>query len=255
MPASVKKSGRVKFPPIGVYMKRKTRIFMVAILILGILGIVVACKKAQDDDIEARAFQTACYSADGGDRWQCDSGGSMVIGSGAALVVTPGATVSLDNVTLGEIVGENLALAVPTAQTTATPGAYINNVMADGNSLLIASAATPVASIDKDGNTDLGGTLQYGASDLYPLGYASSGEQTVATTQDITGTAVVAHGLTTVTWAVCSLGEDPGTGAGDSAVVSVSIAANVVTVKAWQDDFSAATEVDTTTHCLVVGTP
>jgi len=37
---------------------------------------------------------------------------------------------------------------------------------------------------------------------------------------------------------------------------SVAISANVVTLKAWQDDFvTAATEADTMIHWLVVGAP
>lgn len=80
-------------------MKRKIYVFAAIVLIIAIA--LVSCKKAQDDDIEARAFQTNCYSADGGDRWQCDSGGSMVFGSGAALVVTPGATVQIPALQMG----------------------------------------------------------------------------------------------------------------------------------------------------------
>ena len=103
---------------------------------------------------------------------------------------------------------------------------------------------------------DVAGTLQYGADDLYPVGFASSGQQAVYGTDAITGTATAAHGLTTVTFALCTLGEDPESGAGDGAMCTVSISANVVTLDIWQDDFvTAATETDVVIHWLVVGAP
>lgn len=105
------------------------------------------------------------------------------------------------------------------------------------------------------GNTDFAGTLQYGADNLYPVGFATSGQQAVYGTTGITTTGTAAHGLTTVTFCTATLGEDPGTGAGDAASVSVAVAANVCTLKAWQDDFSAATEADVAVQWLVIGAP
>lgn len=106
------------------------------------------------------------------------------------------------------------------------------------------------------GTSDLAGTLNYGADNLYPIGYASSGQQAVYGTDDITGTLSVSHGLTTVTFCLATLGEDPTAGAGDAAHVSVVVAANACTVKAWQDDFvTAATETNVAVHWLVIGAP
>jgi len=107
------------------------------------------------------------------------------------------------------------------------------------------------------GNTDLTGTLQYGSGNLYPVGYATSGQQFKFGSSSITGTATAAHGLTTVTYALCTIGEDPIAGAsGHSAICSVTVAANVVTVKAWKDDLiTAATESGLTVYWLVIGTP
>jgi len=94
------------------------------------------------------------------------------------------------------------------------------------------------------------------ASGAFPLGYATTGSQLVYGSDAITGTATAAHGLTTVTFAVCTLGEDPEAGAGDGAMCTVSISANVVTLDIWQDDFvTAATETDVIIHWLVVGVP
>jgi len=104
-------------------------------------------------------------------------------------------------------------------------------------------------------NIDASGYINYGSNDLYPLGYASDGQQVVVGTDLITGTATAAHGLTTVTFCLCTLGEDPETGAGDAAACTTAVATNVCTVKAWQDDFTAATETDVVVHWLVVGTP
>lgn len=106
------------------------------------------------------------------------------------------------------------------------------------------------------GASDLASTLQYGADDLYPVGFATSGQQAVYGTDAITGTASAAHGLTTVTFALCTLGEDPESGAGDGAMCTVSVSGNVVTLDIWQDDFvTAATETDVVIQWLVVGAP
>lgn len=106
------------------------------------------------------------------------------------------------------------------------------------------------------GNVTSEGTLQYGADDLYALGHATSGLQSVYGTASITGTATAAHGLTTVTFCMATLGEDPTDGAGDAAHVSVAVSSNVCTLKAWQDDFvTAASETDVAVHWLVIGAP
>ena len=119
-----------------------------------------------------------------------------------------------------------------------------------------ALGTTQAIGIDESANTDVAGTLQYGANDLYPVGYASSGQQMVYGTASITGTATAAHGLTTVTFCMATLGEDPTNGAGDAAHVTVAVSANVCTLKAWQDDFvTAATETDVAVHWVVVGAP
>ena len=129
----------------------------------------------------------------------------------------------------------------------------------DGHVVNIGGGTPGTATGDNDlyvtGDLEVDSTVVL-ATGRFPLQYASSGQSAIAVSQDITGTATVAHGMTTVTWAVCSLGEDPTNGGGDSAHVSVAVSGNTVTVKAWQDDFvTAATETDTTVHCLVVGTP
>jgi hypothetical protein len=105
------------------------------------------------------------------------------------------------------------------------------------------------------GGANIAGEVEYGTNDLSILGYASAGEQIVVGTETMTDTAVAAHGLTTVTFALCTLGVDPDTDAGDPVVCSVTVSGNVVTVKLWQDDWSAAATASQTAHWLVVGTP
>ena len=105
-------------------------------------------------------------------------------------------------------------------------------------------------------DVDIGGELNFGANDLYPVGYASDGQQIVYGTDTITGTATAAHGLTTVTLCLCTLNRDPDDDAGDAAMCTTSVSSNVCTVKLWQDDFvTAATEAGVSTHWLVVGAP
>jgi len=103
------------------------------------------------------------------------------------------------------------------------------------------------------GNTDIGGTLQYGADDLYPVGNEASGLELVTGTDDVTGTLQIDHGLTTVTWALCSMAQDA---VADAATCSVAIATNDVTVKVWKaDGFTAGSETDVTVNWLVIGAP
>lgn len=109
--------------------------------------------------------------------------------------------------------------------------------------------------LNVDGATTLGGNLTLSSAN-YPLEFASAGSEAIYGTATITGTATAAHGFTTVTFALCTLGEDPESGAGDGAMCTVSISANVVTLDIWQDDFvSAATETDVVIHWLVIGVP
>lgn len=115
---------------------------------------------------------------------------------------------------------------------------------------------TDVVTVSDAGAVDIASTLNYGANDLYPVGFASSGQQLVYGTASITGTATAPHGLTTVTFCTATLGEDPTNGAGDAAHVTVAVSSNVCTLKAWQDDFvTAATEADVAVQWLVIGAP
>jgi len=103
------------------------------------------------------------------------------------------------------------------------------------------------------GNVDVTGTLQYGANDLYPIGFASSGQQTVYGTTAITGTATAAHGLTTVTFCLCTLGKQQDA---STAGCSVVVSSNTCTLYTYEDDNTTqSTETDVPVHWLVIGAP
>ena len=135
-------------------------------------------------------------------------------------------------------------------------------IYSDGGSTQKYHVDGATGNVDAEGTANfagavtLQGALQYGANNLYPVGYASSGQQLVYGTTNVTGTIVAAHGLTTVTFCTATLNEDPTAGAGDGAMVTVVVAANVCTLKVWQDDFvTAATETNVSVQWLVVGVP
>jgi hypothetical protein len=103
------------------------------------------------------------------------------------------------------------------------------------------------------GNTDVAGTLQYGASNLYPVGYASSGYKVVTgITPVFTGTVGITHGLSVVTSVQVSLCQDS---AAAAAGASVTISGTTVTAKSWKSDGSTAADVGTTVCYTVIGTP
>lgn len=144
----------------------------------------------------------------------------------------------------GQTVNNWVIASAPTAIATATPAMVVDS-LGLSNIFEVRDAATPVFAVN-NGGAVVGLVLKYG----------SSGEQLVVGTDQITTTATAAHGLTTVTFALCTLGEDPTSGANEAAMCTVVVSGNTVTLKIWQDDFvSAATETDVDIHWLVVGTP
>ena len=138
--------------------------------------------------------------------------------------------------------------------------AVADAIYLDANDTVTTGVTIAVGSVSglavTGGPVDIASTLQYGASDLYPVGFATSGQQAVYGSSLVTGTLAAPHGLTTVTFCVATLGEDPETGAGDGAFVTVAVSGNVCTLKVWQDDWTtAATEVDVIVQWLVIGAP
>lgn len=114
---------------------------------------------------------------------------------------------------------------------------------------------TTFTTLATTGNVVVGGDLTLSSGD-YPLEYASGSQQLVVGTDVFTTTESAAHGLTTVTFALCTLGEDPESSGADAAMCTVSVSGNVVTVDIWQDDMvTASTEASVIVHWLVVGAP
>lgn len=126
-----------------------------------------------------------------------------------------------------------------------------------------APQAEPTGTSPDEGVVELGTTHFSGlavsgpvtfSTGNYPLEFASDAYQAVYGTTDVTGTGTASHGLTTVTFALCTLDEDPTSGAGDGAMCTAAVSANVVTLKVWQDDFiTAATESDVAVHWIAIG--
>ncbi len=121
--------------------------------------------------------------------------------------------------------------------------------------VLEQSDGTDVATVSNVGNTDVAGTLQFGADDNYALGYASSAQELACVSTSITGTAAVAvTGVTTPTFAMVSMVTDPGTGAGDPAMVTFDApSTTTVVVNVWQDDFTTAATSTAVLHVCAIG--
>lgn len=102
---------------------------------------------------------------------------------------------------------------------------------------------------------DTSGTILYGANNTYPLGYASSAQQIACVSATITGTAsVTVTGVTTPTFGIATLVTDPGTGAGDPAMVTFDApTTTTLQVNVWQDDFTTAATVVATVHVCAIG--
>lgn len=118
------------------------------------------------------------------------------------------------------------------------------------------SDGTDVFTIDNDGAVDIASTFNYGANDLYPVGYASSGQQIVYGTASVTDTLAAPHGLTTVTFCLASLADAPSAASTNAAYVTTSVSGNVCTLQVWQDDLvTASGEAGSNVLWLVIGAP
>lgn len=77
---------------------KKHRMFLVlAMLLVALVVFLIACQK---ETPVARGYATKCHFDPGGNKLVCESGGSIELQSGAALNVTPGATVALGGATI-----------------------------------------------------------------------------------------------------------------------------------------------------------
>jgi len=122
------------------------------------------------------------------------------------------------------------------------------------DTLAVESTMEVTGAVTLNSTLDVATAIQYGSGDLYPVGHATKSYEIEWGSEDITGTLNLDHGLTTVTWALCTLGQDPDDDAGDGAYCTVEVSGNAVTLKVWQDDWvTEATETDVTVHYLIIG--
>jgi len=110
--------------------------------------------------------------------------------------------------------------------------------------------------ITTTGALEVGGVIEYGTDDLNPVGFASSGQQLVYGSSLLTTSGTLTHGLTTVTFCMAMLGEDPTSAGTTAAYVTIVVAGNVCTAKVWQDDMvTASDEADVDVIWFAVGAP
>lgn len=130
------------------------------------------------------------------------------------------------------LVNANGGIAVDTSAFTVAD--------ATGNTVISGTLAVTGAST-LTGDTDVAGTLQYGAANLYPLGYGSVNQQVVCgTTETFTGTLeVTPTGLTTVTYVLPAQITQPAATAA-SWTVSDPVT-STFTLYSWGADYNAGT--------------
>jgi hypothetical protein len=128
----------------------------------------------------------------------------------------------------------------PTALATAVPAMIVDNNGAGNVNFEIRKEATPQFAVLNDGSV-VGQVLQYG----------TSGKKIICGTDTITGTGVLAHGLTTPSVVLVSLGQDPD---GDADMVTFSNAAATVTAKVWNVEATPNATGAAVDWC-VIGTP
>jgi len=165
--------------------------------------------------------------------------------------MTGASSLTIDSIAAGGGYGST-GCTLSTAGVLQCNGAgTVDGALTAGGDLTVSDAFTVTQA---SGNTDVAGTFQFGANDLYPVGYGTSGRQMVCGSDSISDTLAVSHGLTTPEIAWCTLGADVGTGAGDLVQCTCTIAGASVTVKGWQDDWQAGANL-TTIYWCVIGQP
>jgi hypothetical protein len=119
-----------------------------------------------------------------------------------------------------------------------------------GGTLVVSGATTLADDLAVTGDTDLAGALEFGSDNLYPLGYASSGQQIVCGTTELTETAEIeATGLTTITYVVATQITTP---AATGAFLTVSApTTSTFIASSWEADYSEGTTAVEIHWCAV----
>lgn len=124
----------------------------------------------------------------------------------------------------------------------------------DGHMLDVGSGTYATADGDNDlgvaGDLEVEGALVFGADGLYPLGYASSGQQIVCGSATLTGTLeITPTGLTALTYVVASQVTDP---AATAALLTVTDStATSFILSSWEADYTAGTTPIEAHYCAV----
>ena len=98
---------------------------------------------------------------------------------------------------------------------------------------------------------DVGSTLQYGASNFYPVGYNVADFAFDWGTESFTETHnIVLTNVTTPTIGLCTLGEDS---TASDAICTITVSGTSATLKVWAADGSTAGTTETTVHWFIIG--
>lgn len=240
--------------------------------VFAILAVLVALTiyTFPSKDAEAQGgYNTNCYMEQGGSKFVAGNGCEFEFQAGSTLDVEA-ATVSgittstLDAQTTGAltVTGASILSGALTTSDTATMAGAVtmnDNLTVDGNvavtgTLEINDASTLVGAViandnlTVDGNVAITGTLEY--SGLYPLGYASSGQQIVCGSTTLTGTEeITPAGLTSVTYVVATQVTAPA--ATGAFLTSADTSATSFTLSSWEADYSEGTTPVEVHYCAI----
>jgi cytoskeletal protein CcmA (bactofilin family) len=124
------------------------------------------------------------------------------------------------------VVGDDATI---TGTLAALGGISLENAETIGNAVNGTIAMT--------GAVDVSGALQYGANNLYPLGFGTDGYQMVLGSVEVTETVTVTHGLTTPLYGFCTMSGSPTDN--EEQVCSLGILTDTVTIYVYKEDGSA----------------
>jgi hypothetical protein len=119
--------------------------------------------------------------------------------------------------------------ATITGTLAALGGISLENAETIGNAVNGTIAMT--------GAVDVSGALQYGANNLYPLGFGTDGYQMVLGSVEVTETVTVTHGLTTPLYGFCTMSGSLTDN--EEQVCSLGILTDTVTIYVYKEDGSA----------------
>ncbi len=234
-------------------MKAKRWGFMALAVALAMTMLFGCQALIKPEEPEARSYNTACYMEQGGARWVCGDGGTLLIGEGGTLDASD-ATVTLGALT-GDVTGD---------VTGTLTGDVVGNVTGDVTGTLtgdvvgnVTGDVTGTLTGDITGPTTLTGLLTvtdeivYGANSLYPLGVGLSGFQIGFGSTTVTGTITATHTTGTPYVVLCTLE----TWSVDTAYCVALGTTGVITATVYDITGSVAVTTPVEINWLVIGLP